>query len=208
MNDLIKVEDLPELDISEYLNSPEAIAAYFNDILAEGNPALLAAALGDIARAHSMTELARKSGMSRESLFNALRPDSSPRFETITKVCHALGLRLQMVPIQEEDSEAASVHQQEGTTGGALAGALPPISNGAVDGASSGALAGTDYGPTGESVGKALSIQRGAAGQLAGGVFGVWHYGMPRSVDDIQNEDDTRSSSAGSQSLNKPLSHG
>ena len=59
MTERIKVEDLPEFDASQYLDSDEAVAAYLNDILQTNDPALLAAALGDIARARGMTDIAR-----------------------------------------------------------------------------------------------------------------------------------------------------
>ena len=62
--------------------------------------ALLAAALGDIAKARGMTEVARKAGITREALYKALRPNASPRFDTISRVCQALGVRLEARPIQ------------------------------------------------------------------------------------------------------------
>jgi probable addiction module antidote protein len=71
-----------------------AIAAYLTDILEANDPALLAAALGDIARAHGMSEIAKASGLTREALYKALRPDAQPRFDTISRVCVALGVRL------------------------------------------------------------------------------------------------------------------
>ncbi|MDN5872404.1 MAG: putative addiction module antidote protein, partial [Nitrococcus sp.] len=58
------------------------------------DPALLAAALGDIARARGMSQIAKDSGITREALYKALRPGSEPRFETISRVCAALGVRL------------------------------------------------------------------------------------------------------------------
>jgi probable addiction module antidote protein len=60
---------------------------------------MLASALGDIARARGMTEIAKASGITREALYKALRPDASPRFDTIAKVCGALGVRLVAQPI-------------------------------------------------------------------------------------------------------------
>ena len=89
-----KVADLPEFDAAAYLDSEEAIAAYLTDILAANDPALLAAALGDIARARGMSEIAKASGLTREALYKALRPDANPRFDTISRVCTALGVRL------------------------------------------------------------------------------------------------------------------
>ncbi|MDR0634216.1 MAG: putative addiction module antidote protein [Azoarcus sp.] len=90
----IKVCDLPEFDPSEHLTNEEDIAAYLDAILEENDAALLAAALGDIARARGMTEIAKASGLSREALYKALRPGSQPRFETVSRVCAALGVKL------------------------------------------------------------------------------------------------------------------
>jgi probable addiction module antidote protein len=83
-------------DIAEYLRNPEEIVAYFEACLeeAEGDAAFIAKALGDIARAKGMTQVARDAGLSRESLYKALSGDRSPDFDTILKVISALGLRL------------------------------------------------------------------------------------------------------------------
>ena len=90
----IKVADLPEFDAARYLNDDAALAAYLTDILEANDPALLAAALGDIARARGMSEIAKDSGITREALYKALRPEAQPRFDTISRVCAALGVRL------------------------------------------------------------------------------------------------------------------
>ena len=94
MTKRIKVADLPEFDTAKYLDSDTAIAAYLTNILEANDPALLAAALGDIARARGMSEIAKASGLTREALYKALRPDAQPRFDTISRVCTALGVRL------------------------------------------------------------------------------------------------------------------
>ena len=94
MTKRIKVADLPEFDATAYLDSEEAIAAYLTDILEANDPALLAVALGDIARAWGMSEIAEASGLTREALYKALRPVAKPRFDTISRVCTALGVRL------------------------------------------------------------------------------------------------------------------
>jgi probable addiction module antidote protein len=94
MDTRIKVSALPTFDASLYLDSEAAIAAYLTDIMSANDPALLAAALGDIARARGMSEIARASGLSREALYKALRPEAQPRFDTISRVCAALGVRL------------------------------------------------------------------------------------------------------------------
>ena len=94
MTKRIKAADLPEFDAAPYRDSKRAIAAYLTDILEAGDAALLAAALGDIARARGMGENAKASGITREALYKALRPGSAPRFDTVSRVCAALGVRL------------------------------------------------------------------------------------------------------------------
>lgn len=90
----IKVDELPVFDAAPYLDNEEAIAAYLTDILEANDAGLLAAALGDIARARGMTEIAKAAGITREALYKALRPGSEPRFDTVSRVCAALGVRL------------------------------------------------------------------------------------------------------------------
>lgn len=90
----IHIADLPDFDFSEHLENEQAVAEYLTVILEENDPALLAAALGDIARARGMTEIAKASGITREALYKALRPDAQPRFDTINRVCAALGVKL------------------------------------------------------------------------------------------------------------------
>ncbi len=83
-------------DVAEHLRTPEEMAAYLEACLdeAEGDAALIAQALGDIARAKGMSQVARDAGLSRESLYKALSGDRSPGFDTILKVVAALGLEL------------------------------------------------------------------------------------------------------------------
>lgn len=81
-------------DAAEHLETEEDMAAYLEAALEEGNAALFTAALGDIARAKGMTEIASKSGLGRESLYKALSADGNPEFATVLKVVRALGLRL------------------------------------------------------------------------------------------------------------------
>ena len=83
-------------DIAEHLRTPEEMAAYLEACLeeADGNAAYIAKALGDIARAKGMAQVARDSGLSRESLYKALSGERSPDFDTILKVVEALGLKL------------------------------------------------------------------------------------------------------------------
>lgn len=99
MTKKMKVSELQEFDAAEYLNSDEEVAAYLTTVLEENDAALLAAAIGDIARARGMSQVAKDSGIAREALYKALRPGSTPRFETISRVCAALGVRLVAQPI-------------------------------------------------------------------------------------------------------------
>ena len=83
-------------DVAEHLRTPEEMAAYLEACLeeAQGDAAFIAKALGDIARARGMSQVARDSGLSRESLYKALSGERSPDFNTILKVVNALGIRL------------------------------------------------------------------------------------------------------------------
>jgi len=83
-------------DVSEHLRTPEEMAAYLEVSIEEsnGDAAFIAKALGDIARAKGMTQVAKDAGLSRESLYKALSGDRSPAFDTILKVINALGLKL------------------------------------------------------------------------------------------------------------------
>jgi probable addiction module antidote protein len=90
-------------DVAEYLRTPEEMAAYLEACIeeADGDAAFIAKALGDIARAQGMTQVARDSGLSRESLYKALSGERSPSFDTILKVVTALGLKLSARVINE-----------------------------------------------------------------------------------------------------------
>ena len=90
----IKTADLPEFDMAEHIKTEADIAAYLNLVLEEGDAAELAHALGIIARAKGMTEIAQKSGITREALYKALRPNAQPRFDTVNKVMQAMGVKL------------------------------------------------------------------------------------------------------------------
>ena len=85
-------------DPADHLDTEEDMAAYLEAALEEADPALVAAALGDIARAKGMTQVARDAGLGRESLYKALSPSGNPEFATILKVISALGLQLHAAP--------------------------------------------------------------------------------------------------------------
>ncbi len=84
-------------DAVEYLSSPESIAAYLEAAFEDGHPALIAAALGDVARAQGMTQLASQAGVTREALYKALSPTGDPRLSTFFGVMKALGIRIRPV---------------------------------------------------------------------------------------------------------------
>ena len=81
-------------DPADHLESDEDIVAYLEAAFDEGDPGLIAAALGDIAKARGMTKIATEAGLGRESLYKALSPSGNPEFATVLKVMRALGLRL------------------------------------------------------------------------------------------------------------------
>jgi len=85
-------------DIADELQTDQDIAEYLAVVIEDGDPALLAATLGDIARVRGMTQIAREAGIGREALYKALRKGASPRFETIARVCKALGVELTVRP--------------------------------------------------------------------------------------------------------------
>ena len=91
-----KIKDLKKFDVVDYLKTEKDIAAYLSAVLEDGDPALFVAAIGDIARAKGMTEIANRSGVTRESLYRALKVEARPRFETVTRVVQALGLKLRV----------------------------------------------------------------------------------------------------------------
>ena len=99
MSKKIKIADLPEFDMAEHLPDEQAVAEYLTVVLEENDPAALADALGTIARARGMTDIAKSSGITREALYKALRVGANPRFETINRVCAALGVKLVAQPI-------------------------------------------------------------------------------------------------------------
>lgn len=94
-----KISDLPDFDMAKQLKSEEDIAAYVTMVIEEGDSSELAHALGVAARARGMSEIAQAAGITREALYKALRPNAHPRFDTINRVCAALGVRLVAQPV-------------------------------------------------------------------------------------------------------------
>lgn len=81
-------------DPAEYLDTPKSIAAYLEAAFEDGDPALIATALGDVARAQGMTQLASRAGVTREALYKALSPSGDPRLSTLLGVMKALGIKI------------------------------------------------------------------------------------------------------------------
>lgn len=87
------LETLP-FDAAEYLDTPDAIAAFLDEAFSEGDPAAVAHALGVIARAKGMTAVAKDAGITREALYKSLSSDGDPRLSTLLGVTAALGMKL------------------------------------------------------------------------------------------------------------------
>ena len=90
---------LVAFDAARYLDDDEAIAEYMTAMLETNDPDLLLVALSDVARAKGMAQVAKDAGLGRESLYKALAPGAKPRFETIMKVAHALGVKFTAQPV-------------------------------------------------------------------------------------------------------------
>jgi len=90
----LNISKLAEFDVIDYLKTDQDIAEYLTVVLEDGDPALFVAAIGDVARAKGMMDISKKSGVTRESLYRALKINAHPRFETVAKVIHALGMKL------------------------------------------------------------------------------------------------------------------
>jgi probable addiction module antidote protein len=84
---------LVAFDAARYLDSDEAVAEYMSAMLEANDPDLLLLALGDVARAKGMAQVAKEAGLGRESLYKALTPGAKPRFDTVLKVAKALGVK-------------------------------------------------------------------------------------------------------------------
>lgn len=102
-----KSSALIPFDAANYLTDEASIAAYLDAVLESEDPDLLLLALGDVARARGMTDVARTAGLGRESLYKALTPGAQPRLPTVMKVLHALGLRLRVQPLKETPKQVA-----------------------------------------------------------------------------------------------------
>jgi probable addiction module antidote protein len=93
---------ISKFDAADYLNTPEAIAAYLTEAFATDDAAYICTALDTIARAKGMASVAKETGLSRESLYKAFIGSSKPEFETVRKVINSFGVRLVAEPIEPE----------------------------------------------------------------------------------------------------------
>ena len=90
---------ITEFDLADYLDSEEMIAEYLSQVLAEGDTEELLQAIGHVAKARGMTQIAKDTGLGRESLYKAFAPGAKPRFDTVLKVMNALGVELHAQPV-------------------------------------------------------------------------------------------------------------
>ena len=95
-----RIADLPDFDMAQQLKNEKDIAAYITMVIEDGDASELAHALGVAAKARGMSEVAKLTGITREALYKALKPNAKPRFDTIKKVCAALGVRLVDQPVK------------------------------------------------------------------------------------------------------------
>ncbi|AHG64981.1 addiction module antidote protein [Advenella mimigardefordensis] len=96
---------ITKFDIAEYLDSEEMIAAYLNEALNDDDPNTFLMAIADVAKARGMTQIAKDAGLGRESLYKALAPNAKPRYDTVIKLIHSLGVTL-TVTSQEKTTVA------------------------------------------------------------------------------------------------------
>ena len=91
---------LARYDSAEYLKDDEAIVAYLQEALESGEPAMVSHALGVVARARGMSQIARDAGVSRENLYRALSDEGNPELGTVMKVMRVLGVKLSAAPLE------------------------------------------------------------------------------------------------------------
>ena len=101
-----KITKTTRFDAAQYLDSDDAINAYLEEAIASNDPAFITHALGTVARARGMSRIAAKAGLSRESLYKALRADGNPEFATVLRVMRALGLKFSVMPANDAKPRA------------------------------------------------------------------------------------------------------
>ena len=105
----VSYPDARPFDAAEYLVSDAQIAAYLDAALEEGDPAFFQEALGTVARARGMADVAERASSTRAGLYKALKADGNPEFGTVQRVVNALGYRLQVVAVKKAGSKAKQV---------------------------------------------------------------------------------------------------
>jgi probable addiction module antidote protein len=96
-----------QFDVSQYLDNNETICEYMNAVIEENDPQLFMLALGSIAKAKGMSEIARKTGLGRESLYKAVDGTRSPKIDTVNKILNACGLALDVKPVKAAELSKA-----------------------------------------------------------------------------------------------------
>ena len=94
------MSDFARFDAAAYLDNEEVIAEYVAAALEDPNPEAFMAAVADVAKARGMTQLAKDTGLGRESLYKALTPGAKPRYDTVLKVLRGLGVKLTVTPLR------------------------------------------------------------------------------------------------------------
>ena len=92
------MKKIAAFDAADYLENEEVIAEYLNAALEDEDPDVFLVAVSDVAKARGMAQLAKETGLGRESLYKALTPGAKPRFDTMLKLLHALGVNLSATP--------------------------------------------------------------------------------------------------------------
>jgi probable addiction module antidote protein len=92
------MKQIASFDAADYLNNEKVIAEYLNAALEDENPNVFLVAVSDVAKARGMAQLAKDTGLGRESLYKALAPGAKPRYDTVLKLMRALGVQLHAIP--------------------------------------------------------------------------------------------------------------
>ncbi len=93
------MKKIAKFDAADYLDNEDVIAEYLNAALEDENPSVFLAAVGDVAKARGMSQLAKETGLGRESLYKSLAPGAKPRYDTVLKLIRALGMELHATPV-------------------------------------------------------------------------------------------------------------
>lgn len=96
---MTKTKAIRAFDAADYLDSDTVVAEYLNAALEDDNPDVLLQAIADVAKARGMTQLAKETGLGRESLYKALAPGAKPRYDTVLRLMRALGVELHAAPV-------------------------------------------------------------------------------------------------------------